>query len=170
MWEPMGKVKSVWFILTLFTGIFLGISIGAALLNALVSYRIDDYYKEIQYLNTVIENKDERLEKLETSLNNKFVMVDIKVNLVYITEDTKENADGMQFDELDKITIEDAIRDKYKKLIGREVKDIDSSIIGDIIDNRIMKTDHAEYKLHISKIVLSDVLELWVNVEKVNMM
>lgn len=181
------------FLLTLFAGVSMGLCIGAALMNALISYRIDSYYKEIQYLNTVIENKDVRLEKLESSINkNKLIVSDIKIYLEYqpkITNDKNEmnesqdknelqdmnelhdmdsQTDTNRMDEFDKIILETAIRDKYKKLIGREVKDIDTSILGDIIDNRIMKTEHAEYKLYVSKMILSDNLEIWLIVEKLN--
>lgn len=164
MWSPMGRLKRSRFMITLMLGGILGFSIGACLLNALLSYRIDNFYNEILYLNTVIENKNARLERLETSFNNKFIMTDIKVYLSY-SNNIKEEETTSELDELDKVTIENAILAKYRKLIGREVKDIDSSILADIIDNRIMKTDHAEYKLHVTKIVLTNTLELWVDVK-----
>ena len=169
--------KKLRYLLTIIAGTILGICIGAALMNALVSYRVDAYYKEIQYLNTVIENKDVRLEKLQASINkNRLVLSDVKIYLEYKVENNAngtKDSDGLDkqtdkelMDEFDKILLETTIRDKYKKLIGREVTDIDTSILGDIIHNRIMKTDNAEYKLYVSQIVLSDILEIWVMVEK----
>jgi hypothetical protein len=165
-------VRKYSFILILFTGILIGICIGAVLLNALISYRIDEYFIEIQQLNTIIENKDDRLEKLETSLHDsKLVLTDIKINLSLNQDNLQASSDlnlikeKDEFDAMDKITLETAIREKYKQLIGREVKEIDSSLLGEIVNNRIMRTEHAEYKLYVTRIVLSDILELWIEVD-----
>lgn len=161
----MGKVGRFKFSLTLITGFLLGTCIGGAAMNAVLSYRIDNYYNEILYLNTVVENRNARLEKLQASLNNKFVLTDIKVYISFVIAETEEESDLNPVNEVDKITIENAILEKYKKFIGREVKDIDSSILGDIIDRRIMKTDQVEYQLYVTRVVLSDTLELWVEVQ-----
>ena len=161
--EKVGRFK---FSLTLLTGFLLGTCIGGVVMNALVSYRIDKYYNQILYLNTVVENRNARLEKLQASLNNKFVLTDVKVYISFVIEKTDDEGELNPVNEVDKITIENAILEKYKKFIGREVKDIDSSILGDIINQRIMKTDQAEYQLFVTRIVLSDTLELWVEVNR----
>ena len=107
--------KKLRYLLTIIAGTILGICIGAALMNALVSYRVDAYYKEIQYLNTVIENKDVRLEKLQASINkNRLVLSDVKIYLEYKVEN---NANGTKdSDGLDKQTDKE-LMDEFDKIL-----------------------------------------------------
>jgi len=48
--------------------------------------------------------------------------------------------------------------------LGKEVKRLDADILLQVIDKRIMKFNGAEYQLTVNKLVLSDILKLWVNV------
>lgn len=135
-------------------GIIIGILLGAACLNALVSYRIDAYLEEIEHLKTVIEDKEIRLKKLEESVNKrKLILKDINVVLIY------------EGDEMDKIALEKHIKEKYTKLLGKEVKTIDLDLIGEIIDNRIMKINNKEYSLKLNKIFLSDILKIFIEAQ-----
>ncbi|MFZ5968334.1 MAG: hypothetical protein ACOYVK_14320 [Bacillota bacterium] len=154
----MGRVNlAKWkYFISIMTGIIIGIIIGAFMIIALVSYRVDKYCEEIQKLNAAIEERDERLEKLEQSINSKkLILKDIKIVLIH---------DG---DEIDKITIEKYAEDKYCKLLGREVKTIDVDILEEIIDKRIFKVANKEYRLKVTKIILTDILEIWIETEVV---
>lgn len=149
----MARVKLKYFI-SIISGISIGIIIGSSIIVALVSYRIDKYYEEIQKLNVAIEERDERLKKLEQSLNNKkLILKDIEIVLIH------------EGDEIDKITIEKYAKDKYIKLLGREVESIDVDIIEEIIDKRIFKLKNKEYKLKVTKIILTDILKIWIESE-----
>ncbi|WFD10645.1 hypothetical protein [Tepidibacter hydrothermalis] len=149
----MGRVKLKYFI-SIISGLIIGIIIGSSIIVALVSYRIDNYYEEIQKLNIDIEERDERLKKLEQSLNNqKLILKDIEIVLTH------------EEDEIDKITIEKYAKDKYLKLLGREVETIDVDIIEEIIDKRIFKIKNKEYQLKVTKIVLTDILKIWIETE-----
>jgi septal ring factor EnvC (AmiA/AmiB activator) len=152
----MGKIKSVKikFFISIIAGIIIGVIIGSSIIIALVSYRIDKYYEEIQKLNIAIEERDERLKKLEQSINSKkLILKDIEILLVH------------EGDDIDKITIEKYAEDKYHKLLGREVDTIDSDILEEIIDKRIFKVSNKEYRLKVIKIILTDILKIWIETE-----
>ncbi|WP_053957325.1 hypothetical protein [Inediibacterium massiliense] len=154
----MGKINSIniKYFVSVLSGIMIGIIIGAFIIIALVSYRVDKYYEEIQKLNASIEERDERLKKLEQSINRqKLILKDINIILTY------------EGDEIDKITIEKYAEHKYHKLLGCEVETIDADIIEDIIDNRIFKVANKEYHLKVAKIILTDILKIWISTEPV---
>ncbi|CAH2214984.1 hypothetical protein [Tepidibacter aestuarii] len=146
----MGRLK-LKYLFSIMSGIIIGVIIGAFIIISLVSYRVDKYYEEIQKLKVAIEERDERLKKLEQSLNNKkLILKDIQIVLTH------------EGDEIDKITIEKYAKDKYHKLLGREVETIDVDIIEEIIDKRIFKLKNKEYQLKATKIILTDVLKIWI--------
>jgi hypothetical protein len=155
----MGRLKSsnYKFILTITLGIIMGILIGGAIINALISYRIDKYIEEIEYLKASIENKDAKLIKLEESINKqKLILKDIQV--VFINED----------DKIDKIEIEKYIKKKFITLIGKEVKTIDTDILEQVINKRIITINNNQYELNIFKIILTDILEIWIKIKPIN--
>ncbi|QEK11749.1 hypothetical protein FQB35_04860 [Crassaminicella thermophila] len=155
----MDKVKTLKrkYLLFLFTGFIIGLLFGTITLNTFISYRIDTYLQQIKYLETIIEDKNTRLKILEESINKKrFILKEIQIFL--LTEE----------DQIDQLTLEKHIKQKYNKLLGKEVKQIDMDLVGDIIDNRIMKIDGKEYKLKVYKLALTEILKIWIKVEKIN--
>ncbi|HLR22049.1 MAG TPA: hypothetical protein VK087_08680 [Tissierellaceae bacterium] len=150
------KGKNSKFLIYFITGLVWGILIGTLILVALVSYRMDEYYKKIVYLENVIIDKEAKLEKVEDTINTQYVVLeDIDINLDFIG------------DELDKIEIEKAIKEKYNSLLGKEVKDMDADILLEVIDRRIFKVGEKEYKLKVEKLILTETLELYIEVEQV---
>lgn len=140
----------------LVTGLIWGILIGALVISVLASYRIDESYKEIIYLENIIIDKEAKLEKIEDIINTQDLVVeDIEVYLSIIG------------DKLDKIEIEKAVKEKYNNLLGKEVKDVDVDLLTEIIDNRIFKLTDKEYQLKIEKLILTDVLKLYIEVEEI---
>jgi hypothetical protein len=69
-----------------------------------------------------------------------------------------------QIDLIDTIEIEKAIKEKYASSLGKEIKSLDPDILVQVIDKRILRFDEAEYQLTVNKLVLSDVLKLWVSI------
>lgn len=150
------KTKVIKFIICFITGLAIGIILGALVLSTLVSYRLDEQYRKITYLENIIQDKDSKLEKLESSINNRnIVLKDIVIEL---------NFDG---DEIDKIDIEKTIREKYASLLGKEVKSLDEDLIIEVVDKRIFKIEDKEYKLQVSRLVLTETLRISVIVEHV---
>lgn len=145
------------FILCSITGLIAGILIGAVILSIIVSYRMDTHYKKITYLQNTIQDKDARLVKLEKSINTQNVVLkDIEIILIF---------DG---DEIDKIDIEKIIKEKYNTLLGKEVKEIDADILIQVVDKRILKMDDGEYKLLFDKLILTEILKIWIKIEPID--
>ena len=48
--------------------------------------------------------------------------------------------------------------------LGKEIKSLDADILVQVIDKRILRFDSTEYQLIVNKLVLSDILKLWVGV------
>ncbi|NYB72886.1 hypothetical protein HZF24_01885 [Sedimentibacter hydroxybenzoicus DSM 7310] len=156
----MGKVGTGYkFFICFLTGMLWGVIIGAVGISAIISYRMDGFYEEIAYLENTITDKDKKLEKLENSINqSSIVLKDIIIDLDFSSFSME------QIDKIDSISIEKAIKEKFTSLLGKEVKNLDADILMQVIDKRILKFDAAEYQLTVSKLILSDVLKLWVKV------
>lgn len=155
----MGKLKKTGlkFIFCFIVGMIAGILIGVSALSIIVSYRLDMQYKEISYLENTIKDKNARLEKLEKSINTQGVILkNIEIVLSF---------DG---DEIDGIDIEKTIKEKYTSLLGKEVKTIDADIIIEIVDKRILKIQDREYKLQVDKLILTETLKIFIQVEVID--
>lgn len=136
-------------------GLMIGIILGISVFSMLISYRIDKYHKEIAYLETTIEDKDDRLLKLENKINTQdIVLKDIEVILIF------------EGDEIDKIDIEKVINQKYSGLLGKDVKSIDVDIISEVVDKRIMQIEDRSYQLYVNKLVLTETMKIWIKVER----
>ncbi|KGK87790.1 hypothetical protein DP73_13845 [Desulfosporosinus sp. HMP52] len=141
-----------------FSGIIIGILVGGAAFSIMVSYRLDSLYKRIAYLNQIIQDKNAVLEKFEKNINTRNLRVKrIEVALVF---------DG---DEIDQINIERSIKDRYSSLLGKEVNKIDPDLIIEVVDKRIMKIEDKEYKLKVNKLIITEVMKIWISVESVNL-
>ncbi len=134
-------------------GMAFGIVTGVAVFNLLVSYRMDQYYQEIRQLELANDEKETRLRRLEESADKtKYILKKIEVVLIY------------EGDELDKIALEKSIKDKYGQLLGKEVRGIDIDLAAEVVDERIIKLEEGEYRLKLQKIMLTEVLKIWVEV------
>lgn len=147
------------FFICFITGLLWGTVIGSVGISTLVSYRMDNFYEKIAYLEHTITDKNEKLEKLEKSINNSnIVLKDISIVLKFT------NLSEEQINQIDSIQIEKAIKEKFRTLIGKEIKNLDADILMQVIEKRILKFNNAEYQLTVDKLILSDVLKLWVGV------
>lgn len=157
----MGPLKNKkWgFVFCFITGIVVGILIGVSGFSIIVSYRMDKFYKEIAYLESTIKDKDIQLEKLEKTINTinskELILKDIEIFLIF------------NGDEIDKIDIENTIKEKYSTLLGKEVEKIDADILVEVLDKRIFKIEDREYKLFVNKLILSDILKIWIRIESI---
>lgn len=150
----MGELKRKGMLLTILTGIIIGFMAGAVAVNALVSFRMDMYHQQIKYLERVIDEKNIKLEKFEESINKKrYILKDVEIILLY------------EEDGIDKITLEKNIKEKYSMLIGKEVKTIDPDLLVEIVDKRIMIIKDKKYKLKLSRLMLAEVLKIWIEVK-----
>lgn len=136
------------------SGIVIGVLIGTTAFTIIMSYRMDAYYLDVSHLKNIIEDKNARLDILEKTINTQILILDdIEIIL---------NFDG---DDMDKMDIEKAIKEKYSTLLGKEVETVDADIIIQVIDNRLFHIEDRNYKLHVNRLILTEVLKIWVNVE-----
>jgi hypothetical protein len=141
-------------LITFATGAVLGLILALILTTIFLSYRIDKYHQQIEALQTKLIERELQLEKLNESLDKKkFILKDIRVII------------NSSMDEDDSILIQTTLKQKLSTLIGKEVKNIDTELISEVVDKRIMKTDIVEYKLRLKRLVLSDTLSIWVEAE-----
>nr|WP_312579425.1 hypothetical protein [Sedimentibacter sp.] len=152
----MGKLKSegLKYIFCFTAGIISGALIGSILMSMLICFRMDLLYEEIAYLENTIEDKTEKLEKLEKSINN--------TNIILKHTEIILDFEG---DEIDKMEIEKAIKEKYNALLGKDIKTLDADMLAQIIDKRIFKIEDKEYRLTVDKLILSETLQIMIRVE-----
>lgn len=152
----MGKLKrkGLKYIFCFTTGIISGALIGSILMSVLICYRMDMLYEEIAYLKNAIEDKDDKLKKLEKSINN--------ANIILKHTEIILDFEG---DEIDKMEIEKAIKAKYNTLLGKDVKTLDADMLAQVIDKRIFKIEDKEYKLTVNKLILTETLQIMIKVE-----
>lgn len=136
------------------SGLAIGIVLGAILWNLLLARRIDDLYKRNRYLETMVEDYQTKLEKLEQSKQEteqtlKDIVVEINVE-----------------DELEKIVLQKAVKQKYDVLLGKKTKDIDIDLVIEVVDNRLFRTDSCQYQLRVDRVALSSKLTLWITAVK----
>ena len=156
MAQPAIKAKANKYFLNFYAGLITGILIGSILASALISYRIDTFYERIAALENTISEKDAKLESLEKSINSKkYVLKEIEVILLFNEND---------IDDLEIMHIEKTVKEKYNILLGNEIKSIDPDIITLIIDKRILRMNGKEIQLHVNKLMLSEILKLWIEI------
>lgn len=138
-------------------GVLIGILIGAVSFMLVVSYRMDLLYKKITYLEQILQDKNAILKKFEKNINTKSLTIKgIEVVLTF------------GGNEIDKMQIQKVIKEKYISLLGKEVKKVDPDIVVEVIDKRILKIGNRDYKLKVNKLLLTEILKIWVTAEPVN--
>ncbi|NLU53690.1 MAG: hypothetical protein GXX10_12610 [Clostridiaceae bacterium] len=157
----MAKLKkaAIKFALTFTAGAIAGILLGSAAISTIASLRLDSLYEKIALLEKTIQEKNAKLESLEKAINSRnLVLTDIELILTFDQDKT---------DDMDKIAIEKTIKEKYLVFLGDEVRNIDADVITLIADNRILKINNKEFILNVEKLVLTEVLKLWIRVREV---
>ncbi|KEI01139.1 hypothetical protein ADU90_11210 [Clostridium botulinum] len=153
----MDKMKNKYFSFFL-AGLFIGGMFGIILINILVSYRVDNYIREIKYLNSIIEEDTVKLEKFQKSKRNRILVKKVEIEVIFPKQTDKND--------ITKIALEKNIKHKYNNILGKEVESVDGEMLCEVIDNRIMKIDDKEYKLKVKKILISSVIKIWVEAKK----
>lgn len=138
-------------------GSLLGITLGISFMTNLYAASLEKYSNKISYLESMIEDRENRLEQLEKTINtNKYIIKSVEVTVS--SDDILGDATTLLF--------EKKIKEKYKNLIGQPVKEVDVFLVEEVINNRIFKTDLAEYKVQTEKIILSEIIYIWVFVKR----
>ncbi|MDT8902124.1 hypothetical protein [Anaeroselena agilis] len=137
----------------LLAGLFSGFLLGAILVAALLGYRLDESLQRISSLQAAVNEKDARLAKLEESVNKrKYILRRVEVVLSF------------SGDEMEKTALDKYIKSRYSGLVGKEVGSIDAELAAEVVDNRVVRINNRDYRLTVGKIVVADVLKIWVAV------
>lgn len=130
------------------TGLIVGVIMGVLAWNLLLAAKIDNLYKRNKYLESVSEDYRIKLEKLEQSQPEKELTVkDISVQI-----DIE--------DVIDRMILEQAIKQKYESLLGKKINEIDIDLVIEVVDKRIFVTDKNQYQITVDRVILSSTLSL----------
>lgn len=139
------------------SGFIVGMIAGALLWNLLLAGKVDGLYKRSRYLESSVEDyktKLEKLEKSQTELEKEPTLKNIVVEI------------GLE-DELERMVLEQAVKQKYDMLLGKKIKEIDLDLVIQVVDNRIFRTDQYQYQLHVDRLTLTSTLVLWISVKEI---
>ena len=137
-----------------YAGIITGVLTGLAIMATIVSYRLESFHRMNAYLESVIAEKDTRLEQLEKSVNKGRYIVK-SVDIVFLCDD--EGTDILLF--------ETELKKKYNSLLGKEVKALDAEMILEVADRRIFRLDNGQYQLFVKKLILAENLKIWIEIQ-----
>ncbi|NFL73614.1 hypothetical protein FDB83_14320, partial [Clostridium sporogenes] len=136
-------------------GLIVGGLIGIIFFSLFISYRIENYHRKITYLNNIIEDQQVRLEGLENKLSKKKLIVKkIEVEIRFKKKKSE--------DELVAIELEKHIKEKFNNLIGKELDKLDSDILVQVVDNRIMNIENKQYKIKVEKIIIAQNIKFYI--------
>ncbi|NMB32860.1 MAG: hypothetical protein GX992_01285 [Clostridium sp.] len=149
-------------LICLVTGFIGGAIVGCIAASTLISYRIDCYHSEIISLKILIEEGDIKYRKLKESFDNmnkkRFLISDVKVYLLQ---------DGDDGDNFDKMELTKYIKDKYKDLLWKEVRNIDMDLAVKLVDEHVLVIEGRKYKLDVNRVLASDVFQIWINAKQI---
>lgn len=154
--DPIKKSRQRIYGIFLGTGFILGILIGIIFITLIVSYKIDEFHEQVHHLQSAIADREVRLQKLEEVINHRrYLVKDINIRLEF---------DG---DYLERLSLEKALKDRCNILLGKEVKTIDWDLVIAMIDNRILRLQNIEYQAHVNRLVIAEVVQLWILVKQI---
>lgn len=138
--------KSV--LLVFVTGLLIGFITGIMLWNLLLASKIDNLYKRNRYLESLAEDYRIKIEKLEQAQPEK----ELTLKSITVQIDME--------DVLEKMILEQAVRQKYDVLLGKKINDIDLDLVVEVVDKRIFVTEKHQYQLTVNRVILSSTLSV----------
>jgi len=139
------------FLPVFFTGLVSGLITGIILWNLLLAIRIDNLYERNKYLEGMVEDYRVKLEKLEQSRPEK----EITLKGITVQIDIE--------DEIEKMVLEQAVKQKYDVLFGKKISEIDLELVVRVVDKRIFVTEKYQYQLTVNRVILSSTLSLYIS-------
>ncbi len=127
----------------------LGIIVGATLITVLTGKYIDQLVLKNKELETLVKDQKQQLGQLDKQFKNRLVVQKIVPFL-----DTDINKHRQQ-------EITEKIRKLLAGLVGKEISEIDSLLIRDIINEASIIVEDDIFQLHLSYLVISDELKLY---------
>lgn len=138
------------------TGFILGLLTGIWGITLIISTKIDGFHEQIQHLNSIVADREVRLQKLEESINYKrYLVKDVIIHLEF------------EGDDLEQLILRKTLKDKINILLGKEVKTIDLDLVSAMIDERLIHLKGAEYQTRVNKLVIAEVVQIWITAQRI---
>lgn len=139
------------------TGLVSGIIMGILLWNLLLAAKIDNLYKRNKYLESMVEDYKIKLEKLEQSQPEK----ELTLKGITVQIDIE--------DVLEKMVLEQAVKQKYDILLGKKISEIDLELVVQVVDKRIFVTEKHQYQLTVNRVILSSNLSVSLSAREISL-
>ncbi len=137
--------------------VLLGILLGASLLNLLYGYKLEIAHSTINDLKSKLSYAEDRLKQLQDKeIPPKALIVENIVPVLLY--------DGQK---IELSLVEKYIRDAVGHLIGEPVENVDLKLVIRVFDGRILTFDSNKCQLKIRYILLSQTLEIYLEIEDV---
>ncbi|NLZ38170.1 MAG: hypothetical protein GX893_01000 [Firmicutes bacterium] len=126
--------------------LLVGVILGAALMNLFLCKQIDQLYLEREKLKVELYETTERLKKIRVQQQqNKLFVREIEV--IFLNE-PKQN--------LLEIELHKKIVELAQAIIGTEVEKVPHTIIGHLLDQRLIEVNGKKFLLHLKTIIIAE--------------
>ncbi len=153
-------------ILRLISLFILGLIIGSSFTVFLIGYQVDELSLENESLKHKLETCESEIEELNESLKNrKYVVTSIEPIITFANDDLTSYDKESYSLEVAKI-----IKEYLSSLTGKEIENIDHSLVPEVLENRIVSVDEKNFVLDVTTIIFSQKVLVYVVVNdyKVN--
>ncbi len=137
-------------------GFILGFLVGAATLNLILGRHLDNAELEIKKLRSDLADQYEKTTLLEEKLavRQKLTVDEIMVNA---------NLE----DEFEKLEVESTAKKLLKVLKGKELKELDPTLVINILDRRIVETPEHKYRITVKGTLISERIIMYIDAEEI---
>ncbi|KUO49020.1 MAG: hypothetical protein APF76_10340 [Desulfitibacter sp. BRH_c19] len=136
----------------------LGLIIGSSFTVFLIGYQIDQLSLENDSLKHKLETSEEEIKELNESLiNRKYVVTSIEPIISLANEDLTSYDKESYSLEIAKI-----IKEYLSSLIGKEIEDIDHSLVPEVLENRMVRVEDKSFVLDVTTIIFSQKVLVYV--------
>lgn len=141
---------------TILASFVLGALIGAAGLNWATGYHLDKAELEIKRIQANLADQAEKNTVLEKKLavRQKLTINEITV---YVNVD----------DEFEKLELESIIKKLLRELKGKQLKEVDPTLVVSIVDKRIVETQEHKYRLAVKGTLVSEKVIMYVEAAEI---
>ncbi|MGM0472367.1 MAG: hypothetical protein ACQEQI_08850 [Bacillota bacterium] len=142
----------------LLAAFLLGVISGALILNLITARQIDNLIYQNKELSNKIAAKDQQLQKLEENLAHRKWKVVQKVKVIVNTDQNKHI----------KQQLTEKLHNLLASIIGRQMNQIDGTLISNTIDDRIINIEGTNYEIDLIWLLLQQEAVIKVDASSVN--
>lgn len=128
--------------------LLVGVTLGAALMNLLLSKRYDELFISREKLKVELYETRERLKKLEVQEKQAALLVqDIEV---LFPEDKN--------DPLVEVKLQAAVLELTESLLGEDVENVSYQLLTDLLDSRLLEIEGKYYRVKVKTMVIARII------------